>query len=78
MLKDATPEAVKLLINTMRDEQAEPKLRLQCAESVLDRSLGKPSQALQIDATADVAARVEPLPLSEIREILRRVDFGDE
>ncbi len=54
ILEAATPDAVRLLINTFNDEQADMKLRIDCANSVIDRSLGKAKQSVDVDADLTV------------------------
>lgn len=50
LLKEHTAEAVQLLVETMQDETVGISTRVKCAESLLDRALGKPQQAVSIDA----------------------------
>ena len=50
MLKAACPDAVALLVKTMADEKAKPELRVQCANTIIDRVYGKPQQAVEVDA----------------------------
>lgn len=50
MLKGATPDACRLLCNTINDESAKLELRIKCSEIVLDRVYGKPQQAVEVDA----------------------------
>lgn len=38
--------AIKLFIDTMRDESETTRLRLDCAQALLDRFLGKPATAV--------------------------------
>jgi len=56
MCRAVGPEAVHKLIAWMRDTQLDPKLRVICAEALLDRGFGKPAQTL--DVHADVRATV--------------------
>jgi hypothetical protein len=51
MLKAATVPAVELLIATVNDRQAKPELRVRCAEVILDRALGKPTQPIEADVS---------------------------
>lgn len=46
MFQAATPDAAKLLINTMNDPAADLKLRVDCAGRVLERVYGKPTQPI--------------------------------
>ena len=70
MLKAACPSAVQLLINTMDDEDVKIELRVQCANTIIDRVMGKAVQPI----AADVHAEVQPPTLTEMmaraRELL--------
>jgi hypothetical protein len=37
------------LIATVNDKTAKPELRVRCAEVILDRALGKPTQPIEAD-----------------------------
>lgn len=50
MLKAATVDAARLLVDTVNDEHAKLDLRIRCCEIVMDRVYGKPQQAVQLDA----------------------------
>lgn len=52
MLKGATPDACKLLCETINNPNEKTELRVKCAEIVLDRVYGKPQQS--VDLVADV------------------------
>ena len=54
MFKNATPSAVQLLIDTANNEEIDMKLRIDCADKILDRSLGKARQSLEADIKSDV------------------------
>ena len=62
MLTKACPEAVQLLIDTMTDEEAKPELRVQCANTIIDRVMGKAAQPIK----ADVYKAETPLTLDEM------------
>lgn len=47
MLTKATPDAAKLLAETVKDKDAPLKLRLKAAEIVMDRVYGKPTQPIE-------------------------------
>ena len=49
MLRAATEDAARLLVDTINDETARLELRIKCCEIVLDRVYGKPRQALEVD-----------------------------
>ena len=49
MLCEATPEAAALLIDTLRNSDADIKLRVHVAEVILDRVYGKSSQPIVAD-----------------------------
>ena len=69
MLKAACPEAVSLLITTMTDENVKPELRVQCANTIIDRVMGKALQPIQ----ADVFKAEQPLTLDECFAIAEEV-----
>lgn len=50
MLRDAVPDAVQVLVETLQDPEQPRKLRVQCAESVLDRVYGKAAQMVEMSA----------------------------
>ena len=50
MLAGATPDACKLLCDTVNDPEAKLELRIKCSEILLDRVYGKPQQAVEVDA----------------------------
>ena len=50
MLRGATPDACRLLCETINDTGARLELRIKCSEIVLDRVYGKPQQAVEVDA----------------------------
>lgn len=56
MFRDATPAAAKLLIDTMHNENVRLDLRIDCANKILERAYGKPTQP--IDADLDNAYEV--------------------
>ena len=57
MLLAATPDAAQTVIDLMRDVEAPPKVRAECAQVVLDRVLGKAVQPLA--GSFDISGRVE-------------------
>lgn len=69
MLTKACPEAVQLLIDTMTDEEAKPELRVQCANTIIDRVMGKAAQPIK----ADVYKAETPLTLDEMFTIAEEV-----
>lgn len=58
MLKGATANAARLLIETMADESAPLKLRLDCAGAVMDRVYGRPTQPIDGEIDANSAFEV--------------------
>lgn len=46
MLKAATTEAAQLLIDTMNNPEVKPELRVDCANEILNRVYGKPTQPI--------------------------------
>ena len=56
MLKDATPKAAKLLIETITNEKANINIRIDAAKEILNRVYGKATQP--IDGDFDTTLRV--------------------
>jgi hypothetical protein len=50
MLKEGINKAIWLLLDTLENPDAPLRLRVDCANSILDRGLGKPTQAIAIDS----------------------------
>lgn len=50
MLKEGVNKAIWLLLDTLDNPEAPLRLRVDCANSILDRGLGKPSQSIAIDS----------------------------
>ncbi len=49
MMKEATPEMVDLVLSIARDEKASFYAKLQAAELILNRSMGKPETYLRVE-----------------------------
>ena len=47
MLSSSAPDAVKLLVDTVNNENARLDLRIKCAETVLERVYGKAVQPIE-------------------------------
>lgn len=58
MLKGATPDACRLLCETINNPNEKTELRVKCAEIVLDRVYGKPQQSVDLQADIDATANV--------------------
>lgn len=58
MFVDATPEAAHLLIETMHNTEAPLKMRIDCANTIIERVYGKAAQPL---TTADEAESLKVL-----------------
>jgi len=69
MFNGACPDAVKLLITTMNDENVKPELRVDCAKTIINRVMGKELQPIQ----ADVFKAEQPLTLDECFAIAEEV-----
>ena len=54
MLKAATKDAAKLLIDTMKNDSEKIDMRIKCAETILDRVYGKATQPIESDSTVKV------------------------
>lgn len=47
MLRAATVDAAKLLIDTMQDKDAKLELRIDCCKTIMDRVYGKATQPIE-------------------------------
>jgi hypothetical protein len=54
LLKEATPKAMQVLVELLNSDN--PKLRFQSATEILNRSLGKPVQALDVKTDVNMAS----------------------
>ena len=72
-LQAATPAAVQVLFDGLRDEDA--RVRVVCAREILDRALGKPQQAPPIEGPADSAAQHLAALVEQARQ--RRAGLGE-
>lgn len=54
MLLAAAPDAVRLLIETMNNASVQPKIRVRCAEIVLDRVYGKAPQPIEAEMNGGI------------------------
>ncbi len=54
MLKAATKDAAKLLIDTMKNDDEKIEMRIRCAETIMDRVYGKSTQPIESDGTVRV------------------------
>lgn len=66
ILKPATVEAAKLLVELMNDPSLDSKLRLQCAQSVIERIYGKAAG----QAETGQAAEIQIVVSDEVRELM--------
>jgi hypothetical protein len=60
-------EAVKTLVDVMRDPETPPAVKIQAADKLLDRSHGRP--AIHVEA---VEVNISQIPWDELREISRQ------
>jgi hypothetical protein len=60
-------EAVKTLVDVMRDPETPPAVKVQAADRLLDRSHGRP--AIHVEA---VEVNISQIPWDELREITRQ------
>lgn len=67
MFRAAAPEAVRLLIDTMNDPATKIDTRLKCAETILERALGKAAQPIDLEG----GARLEIVMSEELRELAK-------
>ena len=64
LLSAATPDCARLLIKVVNDVNQDIKLRVQCAESILDRIVGKPKLAIEADIRSDTTHTIDLSGLS--------------
>lgn len=67
MLTAACPDAVRLLVDTMQDENVKRDLRVDCANTIIERVLGKAAQPI----IADPPTNEEHMTLKEMLEAAR-------
>lgn len=67
MFRAAAPEAVRLLVDTMNDPTTKIDTRLKCAETILERALGKAAQPIDLEG----GARLEIVMSEELRELAK-------
>ena len=53
MARNHSEDALKLFVSVMNDTELDEKLRMDAATHILDRAIGKPTQALSGDDDAD-------------------------
>ena len=68
-----TLEAVRTLLKLMRTAESE-SVRLNAAESILNRGWGRPIQALQVDGRF-LTKKLTDLTTDEIRDLEQRVEL---
>ena len=70
LLRDAAPDAARVLVDTMQDPDAKPELRRACAEAVLDRVYGKtPARGAEPGAGAAVCVFSEEQAQRALEEL---------
>lgn len=60
MFRAAAPEAVRLLIDTMNDPTTKIDTRLKCAETILERALGKATQPIDLEGSSKLEIVLAP------------------
>ncbi len=70
LAKAAAPEALELAVRFVRDETADPKLRLEAAKVVMARAHGQPTQ--QVDAAVTTTQRTVT-----VAELMAMADEGE-
>jgi hypothetical protein len=81
LLKKSTYAAVKTLIEVATDRKADPAVRVKAAETILDRTLGRPTESMKLDvsglepwakliqaSTVNVVATEEPIEGEVVEE----------
>lgn len=71
LFEGASEDSANLLIRFVRDENVDSKLRVQCAETILDRAYGKAKQFVEsnINATVENKLNVSKLSTAELLEL---------
>lgn len=69
MLTAACPDAVRLLIDTMGDPSVKRDLRIDCANTIIERVLGKAAQPI----ITDTPTIEEHMTLKEMMEAAREL-----
>ena len=69
MLLDATQGAVRLLVETVENDNAPLSLRVRCAETILDRVYGKASQPI----AAELKPAERELSLDEMMQAAKEL-----
>lgn len=59
LFREATPDAARFLIETMRDENVRFETRVDCANKIIERVYGKPNQPIDADIDAAVTFVLE-------------------
>lgn len=73
LLRSHSLAAINFILNTMKDEDADPKLRLIAAIEILNRGLGKPVDVSVIATlNASKAQDITELSNAELTEIINR------
>jgi hypothetical protein len=60
-LESLVPEAVQTMVQIMRDPEARASTRLDAAKGILDRSLGKPIQQIELEEKRGIRELFEAL-----------------
>ena len=69
MMKEATPEMVELILEIARNEEASVYTRLQAAELILNRSMGRPETYLKVEAAEESVEEAAAGLMNLFREI---------
>lgn len=71
MLRAATVDAAKLLIDTMQDKGAKLELRIDCCKTIMDRVYGKATQPIE----GNVQAAVRSITDEEAKKALEALGY---
>lgn len=84
MFEEATPDAVKFLIDTMKNTKASGRLRRECAVEILERHLGKTRQQTDVEVMGAISIVIgleddePPIPVEAIRDEQDSRDKAEE
>ena len=70
-LRAAAPQAIDLLINICTDEKKPDKVRMECAQYLLDRAYGKAPQSMSIDASVGATVMTTQMSADEMLEAIK-------
>ena len=74
MFVAACPDAVQLLIDTMKNENEKTALRVACANTIIERVMGKAAQPIMTEIVQDIPQLSLSEKLKRLQELLHDGD----